>query len=338
MTPIITHTCQSPLGMITMASDGTSLLGLWIEGQNHFLAKHHAMLRSSSVADCAVFVRTREWLDTYFSGQEPSFTPPIRFIGSIFQKQVWEILLGIPYGKVITYNEIAGRIARSQGKHSMSAQAVGGAVGHNPVSIIVPCHRVVGSGGSLTGYAGGVDRKIRLLELERTDMSKLTWKQPRKTASEVLIQEATIKDCDKMLDVQHHAFLPVSLRLDWMDAPNLTETPDMAEKAFADYLNLKMTDEKGNIIGIIRGDLQDGSLHISRLMILPDYQGKGYGTLLLRAIQARMPHHRAWLNTCEQLPGNVHLYQREGFRPFRREKINDHLSRVYMEKGTEEDA
>lgn len=115
----------------------------------------------------------KRWLTIYFSGREPDFIPPLHIIGSTFQLAVWEILRKIPYGKTTTYGEIAKTIARQQGLPRMSAQAVGGAVGHNEISIIIPCHRVVGTNGSLTGYAGGIDKKVKLLNLEKADMTKL---------------------------------------------------------------------------------------------------------------------------------------------------------------------
>jgi methylated-DNA--[protein]-cysteine S-methyltransferase len=118
----------------------------------------------------AVFDQTRRWLDLYFSGREPGFTPALNPVGSAFRRAVWEILLKIPYGKTTTYGQIARKIAAARGLAKMSAQAVGGAVGHNEISIIIPCHRVVGAHGSLTGYAGGIDRKIKLLQLEGIDM------------------------------------------------------------------------------------------------------------------------------------------------------------------------
>ena len=112
-----------------------------------------------------------QWLDIYFSEKEPDFLPPLHPIGSAFRQDVWEILLQIPYGQTATYGEIARRLAERRGVPRMSAQAVGGAVGHNEISIIIPCHRVVGTNGSLTGYAGGIDKKVKLLESEHADMS-----------------------------------------------------------------------------------------------------------------------------------------------------------------------
>lgn len=154
----------SPLGKITLASDGRSLTGLWFEGQLYFAGTLDPECR---ICRLPVFDTAMRWLDAYFAGRRPGFTPPLHLRGSDFRQAVWRILLQIPYGSTLTYGEIAGRIARQYGRASMSAQAVGGAVGHNPVSLIVPCHRVVGAGGTLTGYAGGLWRKERLLELEQ---------------------------------------------------------------------------------------------------------------------------------------------------------------------------
>lgn len=158
-----THHYESPLGGITMASDGEKLIGLWFDGQRYFadcLTKEH------EENELPIFDQTDRWLNLYFSGKAPDFTPPLNMITTEFRKAVWEIMLDIPYGKTITYSEIAKKIAKQKGIAQMSAQAVGGAVGHNSISIIIPCHRVVGANGCLTGYAGGIDKKFKLLELE----------------------------------------------------------------------------------------------------------------------------------------------------------------------------
>lgn len=166
---IFTQQYQSPLGGILLAADEAGLVGLWFEGQKYFArtlpAEHCAQITP-------VLTKAVRWLDQYFAGQVPDFTPPLHPAGISFQQAVWKILLDIPYGQTITYGDIAHRLAARQGG-KVSAQAVGGAVGHNEVSLIIPCHRVVGASGSLTGYAGGIDKKIKLLELEHTDMSHL---------------------------------------------------------------------------------------------------------------------------------------------------------------------
>ena len=160
----------SPLGGIIMASDGQSLTGLWFDGQKYFadnLPEEHIKRQ------LPVFMQAAEWLDVYFSGKAPNFTPPLSMEGiSPFRKRVWEIMLGIPFGQVSTYGQIAKRIAVETGK-KVSAQAVGGAVGHNSISLIIPCHRVVGTNGSITGYAGGIDKKLALLKMEGVDVSGL---------------------------------------------------------------------------------------------------------------------------------------------------------------------
>ena len=165
-------TYPSPVGVITLASDGEKLAGLWLEGQ-----KYHGGAIAGSMTekeDIPVFDAAKRWLERYFAGEKPSASElPLAPVGGEFRQMVWEILCGIPYGSVMTYGDIAKRMAVKLNRPAMSGQAVGGAVGHNPISIIIPCHRVVGSNGSLTGYAGGIDTKIKLLELEGVDMSSL---------------------------------------------------------------------------------------------------------------------------------------------------------------------
>ena len=161
---IYTYHYTSPLGIITLAGNGESLTGLWFDEQKYFL---HKLISESLESEMPIFTQTCNWLDIYFSGRIPDFTPSISLNTTPFRKAVHDILLTIPYGQTMTYGEIANIIAEQNGVERMSAQAVGGAVGHNPVSIIIPCHRVVGVDGSLTGYAGGLDRKIELLKLEK---------------------------------------------------------------------------------------------------------------------------------------------------------------------------
>ena len=165
-------TYKSPIGALTLACDGgNNLIGLWIEGQ-----KYHGNTLFKQIidkSDMPIFNDTKKWLDRYFAGEKPAVSElSIAPIGSDFRHRVWDILCEIPYGKVITYKEITEKIAKDLNKQKMSAQAVGGAVGHNPVSIIIPCHRVVGTNGSLTGFAGGIDKKIKLLEIEGVCLSK----------------------------------------------------------------------------------------------------------------------------------------------------------------------
>jgi len=163
----------SPVGTITLACDGDNLIGLWLEGQKYYGSNLFDKLTEKD--DLPIFSTIKNWLDKYFNGEKPAVSElSLRPIGSTFRQKVWNILRGIPYGELITYGDIAKKIAADTNKASMSGQAVGGAVGHNPISIIIPCHRVVGSNGSLTGYAGGIDTKIKLLELEGIDISRYT--------------------------------------------------------------------------------------------------------------------------------------------------------------------
>ena len=154
----VTAEYASPLGRIFLASDGTALTGLWFDGQRHFpdgLPAPAPLPAAGALADAAL------WLDLYFAGERPGFTPPVAPKGTPFRKAVWALLLSIPYGGTVTYASLAAVL-------NSSARAVGGAVGRNPVSLIIPCHRVLGADGSLTGYAGGIERKAKLLFLERT--------------------------------------------------------------------------------------------------------------------------------------------------------------------------
>lgn len=158
-----TTTYQSPLGKILLAADEIGLTGLWFEGEKYYAWNLDA---NHEEKELPVFPEAKRWLDLYFSGREPDFMPPMHMLGTAFQKEVWEILLTIPYGETTTYGEIAAKIAAKRGLAHMSAQAVGNAVGRNELSILIPCHRVVGANGSLTGYAGGIDKKMALLKLE----------------------------------------------------------------------------------------------------------------------------------------------------------------------------
>lgn len=167
---IVMQHYDSPLGGILLAADEIGLRGLWFDGQKYFA---QGLPGECVEGDAPALSAAKRWLDIYFTGKEPDFLPPLHPVGSPFRQSVWEILLRIPYGKIMTYGEIARRLAEKSGRARVSAQAVGGAVGHNEISILIPCHRVVGTGGSLTGYAGGIDRKIRLLELEGADMRDL---------------------------------------------------------------------------------------------------------------------------------------------------------------------
>ena len=161
-----TSVYSSELGDILLAADEIGLTGLWFFGQSYFADT----LPAEQIAqETPILAQAKAWLDEYFSGKEPDFTPTLHPIGSPFRQAVWKLLLQIPYGQTTTYGEIARQLEKLQNRPHMSAQAVGGAVGHNGISIIIPCHRVVGTKGNLTGYAGGLDKKMALLELEHAN-------------------------------------------------------------------------------------------------------------------------------------------------------------------------
>ncbi len=162
-----TYHYDSPLGGITLASDGTALTGLWFDGQKYYAA---SLDPEHEIQTLPVFEETVRWLDVYFGGKDPGVTPPLVMKTTAFRRAVWEVLLSIPYGQTRSYGEIAETIAAREGRR-VSARAVGGAVGHNAISLIIPCHRVVGSDGSLTGYAGGIGKKRWLLEMEKAGLS-----------------------------------------------------------------------------------------------------------------------------------------------------------------------
>lgn len=156
---------DSPVGALLLAEKEGALVGLWMEGQKYFLSSISEEMQEKN--DSEVLIQTKEWLDRYFNKERPAIRElPLAPAGNAFRRSVWKFLCEIPYGEVTTYKEIAKKIAKERGIVQMSAQAVGGAVAHNPISIVIPCHRVLGSDGSLTGYAGGIDKKRKLLELE----------------------------------------------------------------------------------------------------------------------------------------------------------------------------
>jgi methylated-DNA-[protein]-cysteine S-methyltransferase len=160
-------TYEAPIGKITLASDGEKLIGLW-NGSHKYIYKN-----MQEKTELPIFEHVKKWLDRYFAGEKPCIKElPLALAGSEFRQAVWRILCDIPYGEVVTYGDIAKQMAKKLNKAKMSSQAVGGAVGRNPISIIIPCHRVVGSNGSLTGYGGGIKIKVKLLEHEKVDMTK----------------------------------------------------------------------------------------------------------------------------------------------------------------------
>lgn len=159
----------SPVGVLTLTCDESAIVGLWMENQKYYLG---ALKTPPLPGDTPLLRQAQKWLDAYFAGKAPSPDAlPLRPQGSDFQQAVWKLLLQIPYGKTVTYGQLAARIAQNRGVPAMSAQAIGGAVGKNPISIIIPCHRVLGSQGQLTGYAAGVEKKLWLLHHEGVALS-----------------------------------------------------------------------------------------------------------------------------------------------------------------------
>lgn len=155
---------KSPLGSMLLAADEIGVIGIWFDSQKHFA---RCLEDGAQEKEISLLKDVKKWLDIYFRGEEPDFSIPLHLMGTPFQKEVWEILQTIPYGVTTTYGAIARQIAAKKGMRTMSAQAVGGAVGRNPISVLIPCHRVIGRKGNLTGYAGGIEKKIKLLELEK---------------------------------------------------------------------------------------------------------------------------------------------------------------------------
>lgn len=162
----------SPVGKLLLASENNKLIGLWIEGQKYYLGKLKSQMEVKE--DEEILIRTKKWLDSYFKGEKPKIEElELAPMGSEFCQSIWKLLCKIPYGEVTTYGKLSKEVEKIMHRETMSAQAVGNAVGHNPISIIIPCHRVVGTNGNLTGYAAGIDKKIKLLELEKVDVSHL---------------------------------------------------------------------------------------------------------------------------------------------------------------------
>ncbi len=154
---------DSPLGPILLAADAQGILGVWFEGQTFFAA---GLPSGAHACETPLLTQAKQWLNRYFSGKNPAFCPPLHPLGSPFQQEVWALLRLIPYGQTVTYGALAAVLAARRHVPRFSAQAVGGAVGRNPISLLIPCHRVIGANGALTGYAGGLERKRRLLQLE----------------------------------------------------------------------------------------------------------------------------------------------------------------------------
>ena len=269
---------DSPLGGMTMASDGSALTGLWFDGQKHFAETLSAEHREQ---DLPVFDETARWLDLWFSGSKPDFTPVLAPKGSAFRKAVWKILLTIPCGQTTTYGRIADRMAGRTGAARCSARAVGGAVGHNPISLIIPCHRVVGANGSLTGYAGGLERKKRLLRAEQAMKGAVSRMHETLEGEHIRLRKARETDWQSMLE---NVWGDEAVYRWMLYQPTLTEA-DAQERCarsiqyqkenLAWFVALKDTDEAVGLCAI--REYETGRFEECGICIGTKHQGKGYG-------------------------------------------------------------
>ena len=273
-----THHYQSPLGGITLASNGTALTGLWFDGQKHFA---ETLSPDRAEKFLPVFKEADRWLDLYFSGRIPDFTPALAPEGSSFRKAVWKILLTIPFGETVTYGQIAERIAKETGTGRMSAQAVGTAVGHNPILLIIPCHRVVPADDSPGGYAGGADRKIRLLRLERAMKGNRSTMYETLEGEHIRLRKAKETDYPSMWK---NVWGDEAVYRWMLFQPTLTEAEAVErcrrsisyqKENFAWFVALKDTDEAVGLCAIRENE--PGHFEEAGIGIAAKCQGKGYG-------------------------------------------------------------
>ena len=277
-----THHYESPLGGITMAGDGTALTGLWFDGQEHFA---ETLPAGCTEQPLPVFEEADRWLDLYFSGTYPDFTPALNPAGSAFRKAVWDILLTVPCGRTVTYGQIADKLAKQAGTGPVSARAVGGAVGHNPVSLIIPCHRVLGAGGKLTGYAGGLERKKRLLELEQTMKGNELAMYETLEGEHIRLRKA--KEMD-YLSMWKNVWGDEAVYQLMLFQPTLTEAEAVdrchrsiqyQKENYAWFVALKDTDEAVGLCAM--KEYEPGRFEESGIGIGTKCQGKGYGREIL---------------------------------------------------------
>lgn len=307
-----TASYASPLGEVLLSSDGSALTGLWFAGQRYFAAGLAEDVREQS--DLPVFEVVRAWLDAYFAGEEPGSLPPVAFTGTPFQHMVWEELLRIPYGETCAYSDLARRISERRGAPT-SARAVGTAVGRNPVSVIVPCHRVLGASGALTGYAGGVWRKRALLALEQWGISIAEAAERPGTLINRLIEvwERSVRAT--------HAFL---------SEDDIVRLRGMVPRAFAEVPHLLVARHAGCVIGF---EGTDGAF-LEMLFVDADARGMGAGRLLLE--RATELYGVTELSVNEQNPQAVDFYEHMGFSAYRRTETDtqgDPFPLLYMRRA-----
>lgn len=284
----------SSLGTVVLASDGATLTGLWFEGQRHFSEGLLAGAREKR--DLPVFNEARVWLDAYFAGERPGTPPAVTFAGTPFQRAVWEELLRIPYGEACTYGDLAQRIGERRGSPA-SARATGAAVGRNPVSVVVPCHRVLGADGALTGYAGGIWRKRALLALEQQGVAiaEVAERSDGLVRQLVAVWESSVRAT--------HAFLAEE---------DIVRLRGMVPQAFAEVPRLFVARRAGRVIGFAG---VDGSF-LEMLFVAADARGAGVGRLLLERGMGLADVDELSVN--EQNPQAVGFYEHLGFRVYRR--------------------
>ena len=307
-----TASYASPLGEALLASDGSALTGLWFAGQKYFAAGLAEDVREES--DLPVFEAVRAWLDAYFAGEEPGPLPPVAFAGTPFQHMVWEELLRIPRGETCTYGDLAQHIGERRGAPT-SARAVGTAVGRNPVSVIVPCHRVLGASGALTGYAGGVWRKRALLALEQRGISIAEAAERPGT----LVQQLT-EVWERSVRATH-AFL---------SEDDIVRLRGMVPQAFAEVPRLLVARRAGRVIGFAGVD----GAFLDMLFLDAAARGMGAGRLLLE--RATELYGVTELSVNEQNPDAVGFYEHMGFSTYRRTETDeqgDPFPLLYMRRA-----
>ena len=307
-------TCySSPIGIITLASDGKNLVGVWLEGQKYFCTTvDEKMLENNSLK---VFCDTKNWLDRYFKGEQPQIKElPLAPKGNEFRQAVWQLLCEIPYGKLTTYGELAKKIAKQTGRSTMSAQAVGGAVGHNPISIIIPCHRVVGTNGSLTGYAGGIETKIKLLKHEKIDMTKL-FIPPKNITVNIAKNKRTQKLIEQLINVWESSVKATHVFLSESEIENIKKYVPQALKE-VEYLTI-ITDD--NNIPLAFMGIENNRLEM--LFVNANERGKGFGTKLIKYGIKKYSINELTVN--EQNPDALRFYEKNGFKVYKRTETDE---------------
>ena len=287
---------DSPLGAITLAGDGATLTGLWFDGQKHYGAGLGPDVSAGEKA--GAFGTACAWLDRYFAGDRPDGAPLLQPAGTLFQRAVWEELRGIPYGKTATYGELAERIAARRGM-ATSARAVGSAVGRNPISLMIPCHRVLGASGALTGYAGGLWRKRALIALEQQGLC----------VREVSAAERTDELIGCLTAVWEES---VRATHDFLTPAEIERLRGLVPRAVRGVGRLWVLRHRGAPVGFMGVE----GAFLEMLFLAPAVRGCGAGRLMLeRAVELLGVRE---LSVNEQNPQAVGFYEHLGFTVYRR--------------------